>query len=171
MWESQASFCTCAVRVEFLFLGGFPHSSVGKESACNAGDPWFDSGSGRSTGEGIGYPLQYSWASLVAQLVKNPPAMWETWVWSLGWEDPLQKGKSTHSSILVWRIPWTVHGVEKSQTRLSDFQFHFTSLLFYRAISSKPWLQSQLSREQGLIFLMQIPKDRELDMEFGPLTP
>jgi len=52
---------------------------------------------GRSTGEGIGYPLQYSWASLVAQLVKNPPAMWETWVRSLGWEDPLEKGTATHS--------------------------------------------------------------------------
>ena len=44
----------------------------------------------------------------MAQLVKNPPAVWETWVWSLGWEDPLEKGKSTHSSILAWRIPWTV---------------------------------------------------------------
>ena len=65
-------------------------------------------GSGRSPGEGIGYPLQYSWASLVAQLVKNPPTMWETWVQSLGWEDPLEKGKATHSSILAWRIPWTV---------------------------------------------------------------
>ena len=59
---------------------GFPDSSVGKESACNAGDPGSILGSGRSTGEGIGYPLQHSWASLVAQLVKNLPAMWETWV-------------------------------------------------------------------------------------------
>ena len=58
-----------------------------------------------------------------AQLVKNPPAMWETWVWSLGWENPL-KGKATLSSILTWRIPWTtVHGVTKSQTRVSDFHF------------------------------------------------
>ena len=65
-------------------------------------------GSGRSTKEGIGYPLQYSWASLVAQLVKNPPARLETWAQSLGWEDPLEKGKATHSSILAWRIPWTV---------------------------------------------------------------
>ena len=65
-------------------------------------------GSGRSTGEGIGYPLQYSWASPVAQLVKNLPAMWETWVRSLGWEDPLEKGKVTDSSILAWRILWTV---------------------------------------------------------------
>ena len=56
-------------------------------------------------GEGIGYPLQYSWASLVAQTVKNPPTMQETWVWSLGWEDPLEEGMATHSSILVWRIP------------------------------------------------------------------
>ena len=64
-------------------------------------------GSGRSTGEGIGYPLQYSWASLVTRLVKNLPAMRETWVRSLGWEDPLEKGKATHSSILAWRIPWT----------------------------------------------------------------
>ena len=86
----------------------FPDSSVGKESACDAGDPSSISGLGRSFGEGIGYPLQYSWASLVAQLVKNPPAMWDTWIWSLGWEDPLEKGKATHSSILAQRIPWTV---------------------------------------------------------------
>ena len=59
---------------------GFSDSSVGKESACNAGDPSSIPGSRRSAGEGIGYPLQYSWASLTAQWVKNPPAMWETWV-------------------------------------------------------------------------------------------
>ena len=68
-------------------------------------------GSGRSGGEGIGYPLQYSWASLVAQLVKNLPAMWEIWVQSLGWEDHRDKGKATHSSILAWRIPWTVYSM------------------------------------------------------------
>ena len=62
---------------------------------------------GRSPGKGIGYPLQYSWVSLVAQTVKNPPAMRETWVRSLGWEDPLEEGMATHSSILAWRIPWT----------------------------------------------------------------
>ena len=61
-----------------------------------------------STGEGISYPLQSSWAPLAAQLVKNPPAMWETWVWSLGWGDPLDKRKATHSSIVAWRIPCTV---------------------------------------------------------------
>ena len=59
---------------------GFPDSLVGKESASNAGDPGSIPGSGRLAGEGIDYPLQYSWASLVAQLVKNLPAMWETWV-------------------------------------------------------------------------------------------
>ena len=64
--------------------------------------------SGRSPGEGTGHLLQYSWASLVAQLVKNLPAVWETWVLSLGWEDPLEKGKATQSSILAWRIPWTI---------------------------------------------------------------
>ena len=63
---------------------------------------------GRSSGEGIGYPLQYSWASLVAQLVKNLPTMQETWVRSLGWKDPLEKGKATDSRILAWRILWTV---------------------------------------------------------------
>ena len=81
----------------------------GKESACNAGDPASIPGSGRSAGKGIGYPLQYSQASLVTQLVKNPPAMWETWIRSLGWEDPLEKGKATHSIILAWRIPWTIY--------------------------------------------------------------
>ena len=86
---------------------GFPDSLVGKESACEAGDPGSIHGLGRSAGEGIGYPLQYSWASHVAQLVKNPPAMQETWVQSLGLEDPLEKGKATHSSILAGRIPWT----------------------------------------------------------------
>ena len=64
-------------------------------------------GLGRSPGEGKSYPLQYSRASLVVQLVENPPAVWETWVQSLGWEDPLEKGKAAHSGILAWRIPWT----------------------------------------------------------------
>ena len=85
---------------------------------------------GRSSGGGHGNPLQYSWASLVAQMVKNLPAMWETWVRYLGWEDPLEEGVATHSSIVAWRIlmdrgAWwaTVHGVAKSQTRLSEFLF------------------------------------------------
>ena len=82
-------------------LLGFPDSLVGKESVCNEADPGSIPGSGRSPGEGIGYSLQYSWASLVAQLVKNPPAMQEIWVRSLGWEDPLEKRKATPSSILA----------------------------------------------------------------------
>ena len=87
---------------------GSHDSSVDKESACNAEDLSLIPGLGRSSGEGIGYPLQYSWASLVTQLVKNLPAMCETWVQSMGWNDPLEKGKTTYSSTLAWRISWTV---------------------------------------------------------------
>ena len=101
----------------------FPGSSAAKESACNARDPGSIPRSGRSPGEGLGYSLQYSWASLVAQTIKNPPVMQETWVQSLGWEDPLEEGIATHSSILAWRIPmdsgawWaTVHGVAELDT-------------------------------------------------------
>ena len=74
--------------VDLKVAWGFPGSSAGKKSACNAGDPGLIHGFGRSPGEGIVYPLQYSWASLMAQTVKNLPAVWETWVPSLGWEDP-----------------------------------------------------------------------------------
>ena len=105
---------------------GFPGNSAGKESTCNAGDPGLIPGRGRSPGEGIGYPFQYSWVFLVAQTVKKPLAVQETWVWSLGWEDPLEEGVATHSSILAWRIPidqgaWqaTVLEVAKSQTQLA----------------------------------------------------
>ena len=100
-----------------MFLG-FPLGSAGKESACNAGDPGLIPRLGRSAGEEIGYPLQYSWASLVAQWVKNLPAMQETPVRFLGQEDPLEKGTATHSSFPASRIPmdrgawWaTVHGI------------------------------------------------------------
>ena len=86
---------------------GFPGSLAGKESACNAADPNLTPGLGRPPGERIGYPLQYSWASLVAPRVKNPPAMWEPWVPSLGWEDPLEKGAVTHPGVLAWSIPGT----------------------------------------------------------------
>ena len=94
----------------FLLLYNFlplSHSSAGKESAWNAGDPSSIPGSGRYPGKGIGYPLQYSWASRVAQLVKNPPAIRETCVQSLDWEDTLEKGTATQSGILPCRIPWT----------------------------------------------------------------
>ena len=84
----------------FFFEMGFPHSSVGKESTCNAGDSSSIPGLGRSAGEGIGYPLKYTWASLVAQLVKNPPAVQETWVRSLGWEDLLEKEKAAGAKLL-----------------------------------------------------------------------
>ena len=73
---------------------------VKNQSNCHAGDPSSISGSGRSPGEGIDYTLQYSWASLVAQLVKNPPAMLETWVQSLGWEDPLEEAIAS-----LWVVP------------------------------------------------------------------
>ena len=82
-------------------MGGSLGSSAAKESACNTGDPGLIPGLGRFSGEEIGYPLQYSLASPVAQLVKNLPTMRETWVRSLGWEEPLEKGKTTHSSILA----------------------------------------------------------------------
>ena len=93
------------VRHNLVTGHGFP---VGKESSCTEGDSSLIPGSGRSTGEEISNPLQYYWASLVAQLVKNPPAMWETWVQSLVWEDTLEQGKATQSSFLAWKIPYTV---------------------------------------------------------------
>ena len=96
---------------------GFPDSSVGKESTCIAGNPGLITGSGRSTGEGIDYLLQYSQASHVAQLVKNLPEKWETWVGFLGQGDPLEKEKATHSSILAWRIPWTPQSMESQRVR------------------------------------------------------
>ena len=89
-------------------------------------------GSGRSAGEGKGYPLQYSWASLVAQLVKNLPAMQETWVWSLGWQDPLEKGKATHPSILTWRIPWTVSSVGLQRVKEDWATFTFTFMYVFQ---------------------------------------
>ena len=95
-WEHQHILST-------WYTPGFPVSLAGKEFTCNAGDPSSIPGSGRSAGEGIGYPVQYSWASLV----KNLPARCETWIWSLGWKDPLETGKAPHSSILAWRIPYT----------------------------------------------------------------
>ena len=130
-----------------------PGSSTGKESTCNAGDPIWIPGSRRSTGEGIGYPLQDSWASMMAQLVKNPPAMWETWVQSLGWEDPLEKGKATHFRFAkIW-------------TQLSDFHSHVhwvdDAIQLYHPLSpSSPALDfSQIMRsfaEIRTIILMKI---------------
>ena len=111
--------------------------SLGQQSTCNAGDLGLIPGTGRSAGERIGYPLQYSWASLVPQLVKNLPAMRETWIRSLGWEDPLEKGKATHfekgkathfqCSGLENSMDCIVHGVAKSRTWLSNFHFWIAS--------------------------------------------
>ena len=92
---------------EYTYFKSIPGSSAGKEFACNAGDFNSIPGLGSSPGEGIGYPLQYSWASLVSKLVKNPPENQKTWVQSLGWASPLKMGKAIHSSILAWRIPRT----------------------------------------------------------------
>ena len=102
---NQIDALDCIFIRVFLYKRDFPGSSAGKESTCNAEDPGSIPRLGRSAGERIGYPLQSAWASLVAQLVKNPPAMRETRVQSLSWEDPLEKGMATHSSILAGRIP------------------------------------------------------------------
>ena len=88
---------------------GFPDSSVGKESACNAGDPGSIPGSGRSAAEGTGYPLQYSWASLVAQLIKKPPAMQETWFGKIPW-----RREWLHTPVF-W--PREFHGLYSSRGR------------------------------------------------------
>ena len=103
---------------------GFSGSSGGKELACDAGDPSSIPESGRSTAEGLGYPLQDSWASLVAQTVKKPSAMLETWFQFLGWEDALAKGMATHFSIQAW--------VAKSRALLSGFHFHNAYYNFYK---------------------------------------
>ena len=98
-------------------------------SACNTQDPGSIPGLGRSVGKGIGYPFQYSWASLVAQLVKNLPAMWETWIQSLGWEVPLEKGTATHSSTQAWRIPWTIWTMGRQRVGHDWATFTFTLMM------------------------------------------
>ena len=115
---------------------GFLSNSAGKELACNAGDSGSIPGSGRYTGEAIGYPLPYLGDSLVAKTVKNPPAIQETWVWSLGWEDPLEKGKAT---CLSWRIPIQYMVSQK----LSDFHFHF-HLMVISVLNQKAHLTSKV---------------------------
>ena len=127
----------------WLLFPELPWSSAGKESAYSVGDPDLIPESGKSPREGIGYSLQYSWTSQVAQTVKNLPAVWESWGQSLGWEDPLEKGMATHSGILTWRIPWTedpgrlqsMGSHINSWTRLSDFHFHFTFHCFLRVVT------------------------------------
>ena len=113
---------------------GFLGSSAGKESICNARNPSSIPVSGRSPREGIGYPLQYSWVSMEAQRVKNPPVMQKIWIWSLGWEYPLEESMATHSSILAWRIPRTekTGGLQSMGSQESDATevFWGTSILF-----------------------------------------
>ena len=110
---------------------GFPHSSVGKESTCNAGDPSLIPGPGRSPGEGIGYPLQYSWASLAAQLDKESANAGDLGlIPGLGRFLEEGKGYPLQYSALENCMDCIVHGVAKSQTRLSDF--YFPSLLNVR---------------------------------------
>ena len=126
-------------------LLGFPGSSVGKESTCNAGDPDSIAGLGRSSGEGIGYPLQYSWASLVAQLVKNLPAVQETWFDPWAGKIPRRRERlSTPVFSLENPMDCIVHGVTKSQTRWSNFYFHFTfscidRQILYHWATCKAW--------------------------------
>ena len=114
------------VLIFVLFhIKGLPGSSAGKEPACNTGDPSSIPLLGRSTGEGIGYLLQYSWASLVAQLAKNLPAMQDTWVWSLGWEGYPKEVNGLPTQVNSYPLRYSglensmdciVHGVAKCQT-------------------------------------------------------
>ena len=120
-------FCVCLFILKSVLFG----SSAGKESAWNAGDSSSIPGLERSVGEGIDYPVQYSLAFLVAQMVENPPAMRETWVWSLGWQDSLEKGTVTHSSILAWRTPWAEEPGRPQSMGCKEFdmtEWLFTSL-------------------------------------------
>ena len=145
---------------------GFLASSAGKESTCNAGDPGSIPVLGRSPGEAVGYPLHYSWAFWVAQMVKHPLAMQETWLWSLGWDNPLEESMATHSSILAWRISmdrgarWaTVHWVTKSLMWLSTvysifvkckkfmIAFIFTENIFERDTLTQSFLLNFNSRK------------------------
>ena len=126
--HSNIKLCVTFLFMPYSFpkLSGFPDNSGGKDSACSARDSSSIPGSGRSTGEGIGYPLQYSWASPVTQLVNNLPAMQETWVWSpgLGRSPGERRGYPLQYSGLRSSMDCTVHGVAKSKTRLNDFHFH-----------------------------------------------
>ena len=131
---------------------GFPDCLIGKEFTCNAGDPSSIPGSGRSVGEGIGYPLQCSWVSLVAQLVKNLPAMRETLVQSQDWEDPMEKRKATPSS---WFWPGEFHGLSSSwgckeldKTEWLSLHFTFHSLCIHPLITTDfGAIQATLSQE------------------------
>ena len=137
-------------------------------------------GSGRSPGEGIGYPLQFSWASLVAQTVKNPPTVQETWVLSLGWEDPLEKGMATHSRILGWRIhgpysPWGHKESDTAKNRSLTVQIltlpqtsYVTSGNSFNTLESK---FSPLKIWDNNIHLTKLLKKIKLKVKFYEVTP
>ena len=151
-------------------MRGFPGSSAGKESTCNAGDPNSIPELGRSPGEGIDYPLQCSWASLVAQMLKLLPAIQETWIWSLGWEDLLEEGMATDSSILAWRIPmdkgaWPamVHGVACKTELLSTTQHVY--IWIYMCV--RACVLSHFSHVQLFATLWTVAHQAPLSMEFS----
>ena len=122
----KTHLCLCILFIQFSIHRSSLVAQMLKNLTVIYRGPWFDSWVGKICWRGIGYSHQYSWAFWVAQLVKNSPTMQETCVQSLDWENPLENGPGSHSSTLAWRIPWTGHGVTKSQTRLSDF--HYTTL-------------------------------------------
>ena len=131
-WSILDAQCCVSFYYTAKQLSSFPSSSTGKDSTCNVEGHGLIPGLGSSPVEGIGYPFQYFWAFLVAQMVMNPPAMWETSVWSLGWEDPLEEGMVTHSSILAWRMPMTEEpgrlqsmGSQRVGQDWATFTFHF----------------------------------------------
>ena len=137
-----------------------------KESVYSAGNLGLIPGLERSPGEGTGYPLQYSLASLVAQTVKNLPAVPEIWVWSLGWKDPLEEDMATHSIVFTWKIAmdrgaWraTVHGATKSRTQLSGFHFHFFHFQVWYRTNDKASQGLHAIAQTILLFPWQLSED------------
>ena len=133
-------------------------SSVGKESACNAGDPGSIPRSGSSPGEGTGYPLQYSWASLLAQTVKNPPVMQEAWLWSLGWEDPLEVGRG---NLLHYPCLENPHG-QRSLRGYSPFSHEESDMTEWLSLAAiREWRKGGKETRLGEILFPRLsPKSR-----------
>ena len=150
----NACVCVCVSVCVCVFLVSQSCQLLCESMDCSPpGSSFHGDSPGRNTGvichallqgifptQGIEQASPAPRASLVTQLVKNLPAMLETWIWSLGWEDPLEKGKATHASTLAWKIPWTL---SKSRTWLSDFHFHScTAGRFFTIWATKWWLIS-----------------------------
>ena len=134
--------CRASVWKFFFHLGNgiccwafsilsFPGSSIGQESACNAGDPGLIPGSGRSSGEGIGFPLQFSWASLVAQMVKNPPANAGDLDSIPGWKDPLKKGKATTPVFCPGEFPGLYSPWGRKELDMTEWLSHSLYYIHY----------------------------------------